>query len=128
MCIRDRSNFGGIATGFPGWHFPDISLETMRELMGAAFTIAALGAIESLLSATVADGMAETRHDPNQELIGQGIANLLCPLVGGIAATGAIARTAANIRNGARSPVSGLVHSIFLLLIALIAAPYAGYI
>src|SRR4051794_27256212 len=96
------SRFGSIPAGFPGWHFPAISLETMRQLMGPAFTIAALGAIESLLSAMVADGMAETRHDPNQELIGQGIANIFSPLVGGIAATGAIARTAANIRNGAR--------------------------
>jgi SulP family sulfate permease len=122
------SKFGAIPAGLPGWHFPPVSLEVMRELMAAAFTIAALGAIESLLSASVADGMADTRHDSNQELIGQGIANLLCPLAGGIAATGAIARTAANIRNGARSPVSGLVHSLFLLLVALIAAPYAGYI
>src|SRR5678816_1364761 len=83
------STFGSIPAGFPGWHSPAISLETLRELMGPAFTIAALGAIESLLSAMVADGMAETHHDPNQELIGQGIANILCPLVGGIAATGA---------------------------------------
>jgi SulP family sulfate permease len=94
------SKFGGIPSGLPGFHFPaTISLEAMRMLMGPAFTIAALGAIESLLSAMVADGMADTRHDPNQELIGQGIANILSPLVGGIAATGAIARTAANIRS-----------------------------
>lgn len=122
------SKFGAIPAGLPGWHFPEISMGLMRDLMPAAFTIAALGGIESLLSASVADGMADTRHDSNQELIGQGIANLLCPLVGGIAATGAIARTAANIRNGAKSPVSGLVHSSFLLLVALVAAPYAGYI
>jgi sulfate permease, SulP family len=122
------SKFGAIPAGLPGFHLPAISLEAMRNLMGAAFTIAALGGIESLLSATVADGMADTRHDSNQELIGQGVANLLCPLVGGIAATGAIARTAANIRNGARSPVSALVHSVVLLLVALIAASYAGYI
>jgi SulP family sulfate permease len=122
------SRFGGIPGGFPGWHMPFASLETMRELMGAAFTIAALGAIESLLSATVADGMAETRHDPNQELIGQGIANILSPFVGGIAATGAIARTAANIRNGARSPLAAATHSLVLLLIALFAAPLVAYI
>ena len=122
------SKFGGIASGLPGWHFPEISLEAMRQLMAPAFTIAALGAIESLLSAMVADGMAETRHDPNQELIGQGIANILSPLVGGIAATGAIARTAANIRNGGRTPVAGIVHSLVLLLVALIAAPLAAYI
>jgi len=122
------SRFGEIPSGFPGWHFPPISLETMRQLMVPAFTIAALGAIESLLSAMVADGMAETRHDPNQELIGQGIANILCPLVGGIAATGAIARTAANIRNGGRTPVAGIVHSLVLLVVALVAAPLVSYI
>jgi SulP family sulfate permease len=122
------SKFGGIPSGWPGWHFPAISLDTMRQLMAPAFTIAALGAIESLLSAVVADGMAETHHDPNQELIGQGIANILSPLVGGIAATGAIARTAANIRNGARTPVAGVVHSLVLLTVALIAAPLVAYI
>ena len=122
------SRFGGLTSGWPGWHFPEISLDAMRQLMAPAFTIAALGAIESLLSAMVADGMAETRHDPNQELIGQGIANILSPLVGGIAATGAIARTAANIRNGARTPVAGVVHSLVLLSVALIAAPLVAYI
>ena len=122
------SKFGGIPSGLPGWYFPAISLETMRQLMGPAFTIAALGAIESLLSAMVADGMTETRHDPNQELIGQGIANMFLPLVGGIAATGAIARTAANIRNGARTPVAGIVHCAVLLAVALIGAPLASYV
>ena len=122
------SKFGGIPSGLPGWHFPAVTLQAMRELMGPAFTIAALGAIESLLSAMVADGMADTRHDPNQELIGQGIANLLSPLFGGIAATGAIARTAANIRNGGRTPLAGIVHSLVLLLVALVAAPLAAYI
>jgi SulP family sulfate permease len=122
------SKFGGIPAGLPGWHFPAVSLEALRELMSPAFTIAALGAIESLLSATVADGMTDTRHDSDQELLGQGLANLLCPLVGGIAATGAIARTAANIRSGARSPVAGLVHAGVLLVIALAAAPLARFI
>lgn len=122
------SKFGGIPAGWPGWQWPMISLEGMRNLMGAAFTIAALGAIESLLSAAVADGMTDTRHDSNQELIGQGLANLVCPLAGGIAATGAIARTAASIRNGARSPVAGLIHTGFLLVVALAAAPLASYI
>jgi SulP family sulfate permease len=122
------SKFGDIPSGWPGFHFPALSLEAMRRLMGPAFTIAALGAIESLLSAMVADGMAETRHDPNQELIGQGIANIFSPLVGGIAATGAIARTAANIRNGASTPVAGIVHSVVLLLVALVAAPIISYI
>ena len=122
------STFGSIPAGFPGWHLPAISLETLRELMGPAFTIAALGAIESLLSAMVADGMAETHHDPNQELIGQGIANILCPLVGGIAATGAIARTAANIRNGARTPLAAIVHSLVLLLVALAATSVVAFV
>jgi sulfate permease, SulP family len=122
------SKFGGIPSGLPGWHWPDFSLERMRELMSPAFTIAALGGIESLLSATVADGMTDSRHDPNQELMGQGLANVVVPFVGGIAATGAIARTAANIRSGACSPVSGIVHAGFLLGVVLVAAPLAGYI
>ncbi len=122
------TKFGGISAGLPGWHFPDFSLDRLRELIGVAATIAALGAIESLLSATVADGMTDTRHDSNQELVGQGIANLVTPLFGGIAATGAIARTAANIRHGARSPVAGIVHAAVLLVIVLVAAPLAKYI
>ena len=96
--------------------------------MGPAFTIALLGAIESLLTAVIADGMTGARHDSNQELIGQGIANILSPLFGGFAATGAIARTATNIRNGATSPVAGIVHALFLLLVILILAPLAAHI
>lgn len=122
------SKFGGIPAGLPGWHFPEISLERLRELAGAAATIAALGGIESLLSAAVADGMTDTRHDSNQELLGQGLANLLTPLIGGIAATGAIARTAANIRSGGRSPAAGMIHALVLLAVALVAAPLAKYI
>jgi SulP family sulfate permease len=122
------TRFGGIPAGLPGLHFPAVSLEAMRDLMGPAFTIATLGAIESLLSAMVADGMTDTRHDPNQELLAQGIANVLCPLAGGIPATGAIARTAANIRTGARTPVSGIVHAFVLLVVVFLAAPLAGYI
>jgi SulP family sulfate permease len=122
------TRFGGIPAGLPGLHFPSISLEAMRDLMGPAFTIAALGAIESLLSAMVADGMTDTRHDPNQELLAQGIANVLCPIAGGITATGAIARTAANIRSGARTPVSGIIHALVLLVAVFLAAPWAGYI
>jgi len=91
-------------------------------------TIALLGAIESLLSATVADGMIDERHDPNQELIAQGIANIVVPFFGGIPATGAIARTATNVRAGATSPISGMVHSLTLLIIVLVAAPLARYI
>jgi SulP family sulfate permease len=123
-----QSKFHGIPSGLPGFHFPPVSLELIRELIAPAFTIAALGGIESLLSATVADGMADTRHDSNQELIGQGIANLCTPLIGGFAVTGAIARTAANIRSGARTPVAGIVHALVLLLFVLVAAKVAALI
>lgn len=122
------SRFGAFPSGFPGFHVPEFSLQLIRELAAPAFTIAALGAIESLLSATVADGMADTRHDSNSELIGQGLANMLTPFVGGFAATGAIARTAASIRSGARSPVAGVVHALVLLLFVFVAGPLAGYI
>jgi SulP family sulfate permease len=122
------SKFGAIPAGLPGWQIPSLNLELMRALIVPAFTIAALGGIESLLSAAVADGMTDTRHNSNQELMAQGIANVACPLFGGIAATGAIARTAANIRSGARSPVSGIIHAVILLFIALLAAPFAGLI
>ncbi len=122
------SKYGAFPSGFPGFRVPEVSLQLLRDLAAPAFTIAALGAIESLLSATVADGMTDTRHDPNAELIGQGLANLLTPLVGGFAATGAIARTAANIRGGARSPLSGIVHVLVLLIFVFIAGPLAGHI
>jgi SulP family sulfate permease len=122
------TKFGGLPSGLPGWHWPAVSLEKVRALMSSAFTIAALGAIESLLSATVADGMADTRHDSNSELIGQGLANLAVPFVGGFAATGAIARTAANIRSGGRSPLAGIVHAAVMLLFVLLAAPLARHI
>ena len=94
--------------------------------MGSALTIAALGGIESLLSAAVADGMTDSKHDSNSELIGQGLANIVAPFFGGFAATGAIARTAANIRGGARSPLSGVVHALALLMFVLFAAPLAS--
>ncbi len=105
---------------------PDITLARVLELAGPAFTIAMLGAIESLLSAVVADGMAGTRHDSNQELVGQGIANILAPLFGGFAATGAIARTATNIRNGGNSPLAGVVHALTLVMVLLFLAPLAA--
>ena len=120
------SAFGGIPTSFPLPSFPVVSVAEMFSLVGPAFTIALLGAIESLLSAVVADGMTGTRHDSNQELIGQGIANIVAPLLGGLAATGAVARTATNIRNGATSPLAGLVHSGFLVLVVLFLAPLAA--
>jgi SulP family sulfate permease len=122
------SAFGGIPRTLPAFSIPTLDLARVLSLVGPAFTIALLGAIESLLSAVVADGMAGTRHDSNQELIGQGIANILAPLFGGFAATGAIARTATNIRNGATGPLAGIVHSVFLILVVLLLAPLASAI
>ncbi len=122
------SAFGAIPRGLPALSFPSLDLARVLSLVGPAFTIALLGAIESLLSAVVADGMTGTRHDSNQELIGQGIANIVAPLFGGFAATGAIARTATNIRNGATSPLAGIVHSVFLILVILVLAPLASAI
>ncbi|RMX15525.1 STAS domain-containing protein [Legionella jordanis] len=119
------STFGGIPQGLPSFHFPEISLSRLSELLGPAFAIAMLGAIESLLSAVVADGMAGTRHDSNQELIGQGLANMAAPLFGGFAATGAIARTATNIRNGGTSPIAGIVHTLTLVAVLIVLAPLA---
>ncbi|SPO56007.1 putative sulfate transporter YvdB [Pseudomonas sp. JV551A1] len=120
--------FGAIPQGLPSLTWPEISLARVIELIGPAFAIAMLGAIESLLSAVVADGMAGTRHDSNQELIGQGVANLVVPLFGGFAATGAIARTATNIRNGATGPLAGIIHALTLVLIILFLAPLASNI
>jgi SulP family sulfate permease len=122
------SAFGGIPQGLPSWHWPDISAARVIELIGPAFAIALLGAIESLLSAVVADGMAGTRHDSNQELMGQGLANIIAPLFGGFAATGALARTATNIRNGGNSPLAGIVHALTLLAIVLLLAPLAAHV
>jgi SulP family sulfate permease len=120
------SAFGGIPRTLPSLSFPSVTFAQITSLVGPAFTIALLGAIESLLSAVVADGMAGTRHDSNQELIGQGIANIVAPLLGGFASTGAVARTATNIRNGATSPLAGIVHSGFLVLVILLLAPLAS--
>lgn len=122
------STFGGISQTLPSFELPSITYSNAIKLIGPAFAIAMLAAIESLLSAVVADGMMGTRHNSNQELIGQGIANIAAPLFGGFAATGAIARTATNIRNGGTSPLAGVVHALTLLLIILLAAPLAAYI
>lgn len=119
------STFGGIPRGLPPLHLPELGLGRMLELIGPAFAIAMLGAIESLLSAVVSDGMAGTKHDSNQELMGQGLANILAPLFGGFAATGAIARTATNIKSGGNGPLAGVVHSVTLVLILLCLAPLA---
>ena len=120
--------YGGIPSGLPGFHFPDITLERLELLARPAFTIAMLGAIESLLSAVVADGMTGTRHNSNRELIGQGIANIVSPLFGGIPATGAIARTATNIKTGAATRYASVISALFVLLTLLVLAPYAGHI
>jgi SulP family sulfate permease len=117
--------FGGIPDTLPSFQLPDVSLHKMLELVRPAFAIALLGAIESLLSAVVADGMIGTRHNSNQELVGQGIANIAAPLFGGFAATGAIARTATNVRNGGTSPIAGVIHTLTLVLIILLLAPLA---
>jgi SulP family sulfate permease len=122
------SRFGGIPQGLPTPQFPALSWENIRHLVQPATTIALLAAIESLLCAVVADGMIDDRHDSNQELMAQGLANIISPLFGGIAATSAIARTATNVRSGARSPIAGIVHALTLLGIILVAAPLAKYI
>lgn len=119
------SKFGGIPQGLPAFALPSFDWEKARHLVGPTITIALLGAIESLLCARVADGMIEDRHDPNQELMAQGIANFVGPFFGCIPATGTIARTSTNVRAGARSPIAGIIHAITLLLIVLIAAPLA---
>lgn len=122
------STFGAIPQHLPPLQFPTMTFNHTLDLIGPAFTIALLGAIESLLSATAADGMANTRHNSNQELIGQGLANIFSPLFGGFAATGAIARTATNIRNGGNSPIAAIVHSIVLILVLVLLAPLAANI
>ncbi len=122
------SAFGGIPRSLPGFAWPKLSVADMLQLVGPAFAIALLGAIESLLTAVVADGMTGTRHNSNQELIGQGAANILSPLFGGFAATGAVARTATNIRNGANSPLAGIVHCLFLVFVIVVLAPWAALI
>jgi SulP family sulfate permease len=122
------SKFGGIPTGLPHVSLPQVRAELIVPLLPAALTVAMLAAIESLLSAVVADSMSGDRHNSNMELLAQGIANLAVPFVGGIPATGAIARTATNIRSGARTPVSGMVHALTLFVILLVAAPLARFI
>lgn len=122
------SRFGGVPSGAPTLHMPSFRLDLVLTLLSPALTVAMLGAIESLLSAVVADRMAGDRHDPNVELTAQGVANVLSPLFGGLPATGAIARTATNIRSGAKTPVAGMAHAVTLLLILLFAAPLARHV
>ncbi|SEB87955.1 sulfate permease [Paenibacillus sp. GP183] len=122
------SSFGAIPNSLPDFHIPEITWERIGTLIRPAFIIAMLGGIESLLSAVVADGMTGKRHNSNRELIGQGIANIITPLFGGIPATGAIARTATNIKNGAVSPLSGIIHGVVVFLVLILFAPYASEI
>ena len=122
------TRFGGIPSGFPALHLPQFRPGLILSLLSPTLTVAMLGAIESLMSAVVADKMTGGRHNSNVELFAQGIANLASPLVGGLPATGAIARTATNIRSGGRTPVAGIIHAAVLLTILLVAAPWAGLI
>lgn len=122
------TRFGGLPAGLPAPHLPDISFAKVQAVLPAALSFALLGGIESLLSAVVADSMTGRRHRSNSELVAQGVANIGSALFGGICVTGAIARTATNIRAGARGPVSGMLHSAFLLLFLLVAAPLASFI
>ena len=122
------TRFGGIPSGLPTLVIPAFHFSHLRPLIGPAITVAMLGAIESLMSAVVSDRMSGDKHNPNVELVAQGIANIVSPLFGGLPATGAIARTATNIRSGAKTPVSGMVHALTLLAILLFAAPMAKFI
>ena len=122
------SRFGGIPAGLPEPQFPPFQAALIPALLRPAITVAMLGAIESLMSAVVADRMGDDRHNPNMELVGQGVANIASPIFGGLPATGAIARTATNIRAGARTPVAGMLHAATLLLVLVAAAPLARFI
>jgi SulP family sulfate permease len=122
------ARFGGIPSALPALVWPEFEWATVRLLLMPAFTLALLGAIESLLCARVADGMIGDRHDPNQELMAQGIANVVTPFFGGMPATGTIARTVTNVKSGATSPVAGMVHALTLLVVILVAAPLAFHI
>ncbi|WP_353854509.1 SulP family inorganic anion transporter [Bacillus sp. Bos-x628] len=122
------SAYGEIPRQLPSFAFPELTIEKMMYLLPPAIVIALLGGVESILSAMVADNMKGSKHDSNKELIGQGIANMAAPLFGGIPATGAIARTATNIKNGGASPISGVVHGVVVLLILMLFAPYASMI
>jgi SulP family sulfate permease len=122
------SRFGGIPSGLPHFEIPPFRSDLILHLLSPALTVAMLGAIESLMSAVVSDRMSNDRHNPNVELFGQGIANIFSPLFGGLPATGAIARTATNIRSGAQSPVAGIIHALTLLCVVLFAAPLVKFV
>jgi sulfate permease, SulP family len=122
------TRFGGIPSGLPHMTIPNFRFDLMRPLISPAITVAMLGAIESLMSAVVSDRMSGDKHNPNAELVAQGVANIISPLFGGLPATGAIARTATNVRSGAKTPVAGMTHALALLAIVLFAAPLARFI
>src|SRR4051812_4624340 len=122
------TRFGGIPAGLPHLQIPKFRTDLIHGLLGPAFTVAMLGAIESLMSAVVSDRMSNDRHNPNVELVAQGVANVFSPMFGGLPATGAIARTATNIRSGAQSPIAGIIHALTLLSILLFAAPLVSYV
>jgi len=122
------SRFGGIPSGLPHLAIPKFRTDLIHGLLGPAFTVAILGALESLMSAVVSDRMSNDRHNPNVELIGQGVANIFSPMFGGLPATGAIARTATSIRSGAQSPLAGMIHALTLVCILLFAAPLVSYV
>jgi len=122
------TRFGGIPSGLPHLKVPEFHPHLILPLIAPAVTVAMLGAIESLMSAVVSDRMAGDKHNPNMELIGQGVANILSPLFGGLPATGAIARTATNVRSGAKTPVAGMIHAVTLLVVILVAAPLAKFV
>jgi sulfate permease, SulP family len=122
------SRFGGVPSGLPAFHVPAFQPSLVLTLLSPAVTVAMLGAIESLMSAVVADRMSGDRHNPNVELVAQGVANILSPMFGGLPATGAIARTATNVRSGARTPVAGMIHAVTLLVILLVGARLAGHV
>jgi len=122
------TRFGGIPSGLPHWQIPQFRADLIHGLLGPAVTVAMLGAIESLMSAVVSDRMSNDRHNPNVELVAQGVANVVSPMFGGLPATGAIARTATNIRSGAQSPVAGMVHALTLLCVLLFASRLVAYV
>ena len=122
------SKFGGIPSALPRFVWPEFSLEALKNLSMPIFTITLLGAIESLLCARIADGLIGDRHNPNQELMAQGVANFVTPLFGGMPATGTIARTVTNVKSGGRSPVAGIVHALTLLVVVWVAAPLANHV
>ncbi len=123
-----QTKFNGIPQGLPSLHVPTVTLNQARELLSPAITVAMLGAIESLMSAVVSDRMMKDKHNPSVELVAQGISNMVTPFFGGLPSTGAIARTATNIRSGAKTPVAGIIHAFVLLIILMFAAPLANHI